>query len=91
MPPSLTALLFTLMCLPTATAAGADAPAAPAPAVLFEDVAVFDGHVEHLTPRMQVLAVGNRIEQMSLVAEPGKNFLVIMKDGKVDKNLLASG
>jgi imidazolonepropionase-like amidohydrolase len=35
-----------------------------------------------------LLVDGNPIEDIKLVADPEKNFLVIMKDGKVHKNLL---
>ena len=31
---------------------------------------------------------GNPIDHIALVAEPGKNFMVIMKDGKIYKNTL---
>lgn len=36
-----------------------------------------------------LLVDGNPIDDIKLVADPAKNFLVIMKDGKVYKNLLA--
>ncbi|MDQ8730510.1 amidohydrolase family protein [Bradyrhizobium sp. LHD-71] len=35
-----------------------------------------------------LLVDGNPLENINLVADPGKNFLVIMKDGKVHKNAL---
>lgn len=35
-----------------------------------------------------LLVDGNPLENLELVADPGKNFLVIMKDGKVYKNTL---
>jgi imidazolonepropionase-like amidohydrolase len=35
-----------------------------------------------------LLVDGNPIENINLVADPGKNFLVIMKDGMIYKNLL---
>jgi hypothetical protein len=35
-----------------------------------------------------LLVDGNPLENIKLVADPGKNFLVIMKDGKIYKNLL---
>ncbi len=34
---------------------------------------------------------GNPLENMKLIADPAKNFVVIMKDGKVYKNLLNKG
>ena len=33
-----------------------------------------------------LLVDGNPLADINLVADPGKNFLVIMKDGKVYKN-----
>jgi imidazolonepropionase-like amidohydrolase len=38
-----------------------------------------------------LLVDGNPIDNIKLVAEPARNFLVIMKGGKVYKNLLAEG
>jgi imidazolonepropionase-like amidohydrolase len=38
-----------------------------------------------------LLVEGNPLENIALVADPAKNFVVIMKDGKVHKNLLAAG
>jgi imidazolonepropionase-like amidohydrolase len=35
-----------------------------------------------------LLVDGNPLENIDLIADPGKNFLVIMKDGKVHKNTL---
>jgi imidazolonepropionase-like amidohydrolase len=35
-----------------------------------------------------LLVDGNPLENIGLVADPDKNFLVIMKDGSVDKNTL---
>jgi len=35
-----------------------------------------------------LLVDGNPLENLDLVADPGKNFLVIMKDGKIYKNTL---
>jgi imidazolonepropionase-like amidohydrolase len=36
-----------------------------------------------------LLVNGNPLENINLIADPGKNFLVIMKDGKIYKNILA--
>jgi hypothetical protein len=36
-----------------------------------------------------LLVDGNPIENIKLVADPAKNFVVIMKDGKVYKNTLS--
>jgi imidazolonepropionase-like amidohydrolase len=33
---------------------------------------------------------GNPIEDIQLVADPGKNFMIIMKDGRIYKNSLAA-
>ena len=35
-----------------------------------------------------LLVDGNPLENLDLVADPHKNFVVIMKDGKVYKNIL---
>jgi imidazolonepropionase-like amidohydrolase len=35
-----------------------------------------------------LLVDGNPLENLQLVASPSKNFLVIMKDGKIYKNAL---
>ena len=35
-----------------------------------------------------LLVDGNPLENIRLVADPGKNFMVIMKDGSVYKNTL---
>ena len=37
-----------------------------------------------------LLVDGNPLENIQLIADPAKNFLVIMKDGKVHKNLLTA-
>jgi imidazolonepropionase-like amidohydrolase len=36
-----------------------------------------------------LLVDGDPIANINLVADPGKNFVVIMKDGKVYKNILS--
>jgi imidazolonepropionase-like amidohydrolase len=38
-----------------------------------------------------LLVEGNPLEDIKLIADPAKNFVVIMKDGKVHKNLLDTG
>jgi imidazolonepropionase-like amidohydrolase len=38
-----------------------------------------------------LLVDGNPLENLNLIADPGKNFVVIMKDGKVHKNVLTAG
>jgi imidazolonepropionase-like amidohydrolase len=35
-----------------------------------------------------LLVDGNPLENIELVADPAKNFVVIMKDGKIFKNLV---
>jgi imidazolonepropionase-like amidohydrolase len=35
-----------------------------------------------------ILLDGNPLENLDLVADPDRNFVVIMKDGKVFKNIL---
>jgi imidazolonepropionase-like amidohydrolase len=35
-----------------------------------------------------ILVDGNPLDDVNLVADPGKNFLVIMKDGAIFKNKL---
>ena len=35
-----------------------------------------------------ILVDGNPLEDLDLVADPAKNFVVIMKDGKIYKNRL---
>jgi imidazolonepropionase-like amidohydrolase len=35
-----------------------------------------------------LLVDGNPIENLKLIADPVKNFVVIMKDGKIYKNLI---
>jgi imidazolonepropionase-like amidohydrolase len=35
-----------------------------------------------------LLVDGNPLENLGLVEDPGKNFLVIMKDGRIHKNTL---
>ncbi|WP_243751039.1 hypothetical protein [Paraburkholderia sp. BL10I2N1] len=37
-----------------------------------------------------LLVDGNHVENIALVADPEKNFLVIMKDGKIYKNALSA-
>ena len=37
-----------------------------------------------------LLVSGNPLEDIELIADPAKNFLVIMKDGKIYKNTLSS-
>jgi imidazolonepropionase-like amidohydrolase len=36
-----------------------------------------------------LLVDGNPLENINLIADPGKNFLIIMKDGKIYKNTLS--
>jgi imidazolonepropionase-like amidohydrolase len=36
-----------------------------------------------------LLVAGNPLENIDLIADPAKNFLVIMKDGRIYKNSLS--
>jgi imidazolonepropionase-like amidohydrolase len=38
-----------------------------------------------------LLVDGNPLDDLALLENPGKNFVVIMKDGKVYKNLIPAG
>ena len=38
-----------------------------------------------------LLVDGNPVENIKLIEDPAKNFVVIMKDGKIYKNLLVGG
>ena len=55
--------------------------------ILFTNVKVFNGVDETLLDA-DVLVEGNPLEDLDLVADAEKNFVVIMKDGKVYKNQL---
>ena len=44
----------------------------------------FDG----MNEKLQCAVEGNLLENLDLVADPHKNFVVIMKDGKVYKNTM---
>jgi imidazolonepropionase-like amidohydrolase len=41
-------------------------------------------------PELRAAVDGNPIDNIKLIEEPAKNFILIMKDGKIYKNLLAS-
>jgi imidazolonepropionase-like amidohydrolase len=47
------------------------------------------GVVEEGAPADLLLVDGNPLENIKLVENPARNFVVLMKDGKVYKNLLA--
>jgi imidazolonepropionase-like amidohydrolase len=38
-----------------------------------------------------LLVDGNPVDNIKLIEDPAKNFVVIMKDGKIYKNLLVGG
>jgi imidazolonepropionase-like amidohydrolase len=38
-----------------------------------------------------LLVDGNPIEDIKLIEDPGKNFVLIMKDGRIYKNTLPKG
>jgi imidazolonepropionase-like amidohydrolase len=52
---------------------------------LFQIVA---GLLQHRFDADLLLVDGNPIENVQLVENPAKNFLIIMKDGKIYKNAL---
>jgi imidazolonepropionase-like amidohydrolase len=47
------------------------------------------GVVEEVALADLLLVEGNPLENIELVGDPAKNFVVIMKDGKIFKNLVA--
>ena len=55
---------------------------------LIKNVQVFDGINEKRIENAQVLVDDNPLENLDLVADPHKNFVLIMKDGKIYKNTL---
>jgi imidazolonepropionase-like amidohydrolase len=61
----LTALLAPIALWPALTGAQTAPPAPPPPAVLFENVRVFDGTSERLSSPRNVLVVSNKIETIS--------------------------
>lgn len=44
------------------------------------------GVVDEGAPAYFLLIDGNPLDDIKLIADPGKNFKVIMKDGKIRKN-----
>ena len=63
---ALLAKLVGSICLVPSLAGAQSAPAAPPPAaVLFENVRVFDGASDRLSPPRNVLVVGNKIQTIS--------------------------
>jgi imidazolonepropionase-like amidohydrolase len=48
------------------------------------------GVIEHGSLADLLLVNGNPLEEIKLIEDPAKNFAVIMKDGKIYKNLLAN-
>jgi hypothetical protein len=40
--------------------------------------------------RLALVADGNPIDNFELVARPDKNFMIIMKDGRIYKNTLST-
>jgi len=80
---------FVAASLPrVAVAAPSSAPPPPAPAVLFENVRIFDGTSGRLSEPPNVPVMGNPITNLDLIGDPAKNFVVITKDGKVFKKSL---
>jgi imidazolonepropionase-like amidohydrolase len=60
--------------------------AAPQPAVLFENVRIFDGMNDRLSPPSNVLVVGHRIARVSAapiaVEDPSRKTMVVAGDGR---------
>lgn len=82
-------LIFALAAAAMMLAAPAFAQqSAPRPKTLFTNVNVFDGVNEKRIENANVLVEGNPLENLDLVADPDKNFAVIMKDGKIYKNVI---
>ena len=63
-------------------------PSAPPSTVLFQNVRIFDGKTATLSGPSNVLVDGDPIANIKLVEDPAKNFVVIMKDGRIYKNTL---
>jgi imidazolonepropionase-like amidohydrolase len=63
-----TALLGTIALWPALASAQTPPPAPPPDAVLFENVRVFDGTSERLSPPRNVLVVGNKIQAIDSAA-----------------------
>ena len=55
---------------------------------LFQNVRIFDGKTATLSGPSNVLVDGDPIANIKLVEDPAKNFVVIMKDGRIYKNTL---
>ena len=66
----------------------ANEPALPLAQTLITNARVFDGKSATLAEGRNVLVDGDPLANLKLIEDPGKNFLVIMKDGKIYKNLL---
>lgn len=60
----------------------------PGPSVLITGAKIFAGQNETQAEGMSVLVDGNPLENIDLVADPDKNFVLITKDGKIYKNSL---
>jgi imidazolonepropionase-like amidohydrolase len=76
----------TLVAMTPLAAAQPAATKPPADAVLFENVRIFDGVGERLSPPSNVLVVGNRIERVSTAPiaaqDPSRNTTVIAGSGR---------
>lgn len=55
-------------------------------AILIKGTLIFDGKSPELIKGSEVLVEGNPLENLGLVADPARNFVIIMKDGKIHKN-----
>ena len=55
---------------------------------LISNLSIFDGEHEKLAEGMRILVNCNQLQNLDLVADPAKNFVVIMKDGKIYKSTI---
>ena len=55
---------------------------------LIVNARVLDGRSDKLADGMSVLVDGDPLADIKLIADPAKNLVLIMKDGKVFKNML---
>ena len=56
--------------------------------ILIKNVHVWDGTSDSVTKKASVLVEGNPLEDVTVMADWGKNLKLIRKDGKIFKNSL---
>jgi len=90
------ALILSAACAPSGAPSGSDAGGAAtgvatttAPATVPSPPANPLGVVEEGALADLLLVDGNPIADIKLVTDPAKNFVLIMKDGKIYKNTLS--